>query len=259
MPKLWQNTFHDLIQFRNTQINKLPTPNDINRSNKRLGKLAEDLFSFWVKNQPDYKIVFENLQIINKKQTIGELDVCLFSFSLKKYIHLELITKFYLYNPAFNCNSIDAWIGPNRNDSLKNKIEKLTHKQLPLLHNTVTKERLSEYHINTENIIQQVCFKAWLFTPLGFNDKLTQFNSNCIAGHYMTFETFTELHSDTKTYYCPTKQDWLRFPETQKTWNSFNEVTKQIKLFMEAEQAIMVWVKKFSEYQRIIIVPYEQF
>ena len=259
MPALWLNSFYGLTQFKHTQISNLPLPNDINRSNKRLGKLAEDLFSFWAKNQPDLTIIFENLQIIDKKQTIGELDVCLFSSSTNKHIHLELITKFYLYNPDFDCNSIDAWIGPNRNDSLKNKVEKLTNKQLPLLNNPVTKERLSEYTINTEEIEQQVCFKTWLFVPLNFNKKLTLFNPKCITGHYMTLDVFTELHSNNKTYFCPTKQDWLRFPETQKKWNNFNEVIIQIKLFMEAQQAIMVWIKNYDLFERIIIVPYKEF
>ena len=65
MPALWLNSFYGLTQFKHTQISNLPLPNDINRSNKRLGKLAEDLFSFWAKNQPDLTIICENLQIID--------------------------------------------------------------------------------------------------------------------------------------------------------------------------------------------------
>ena len=84
MPELWNGSYYDLTQFEHTLINNLPKSKEIIRSNKRLGKLAEELFSFWAKNQFNYKIIFENLQIIDQKQTIGELDVCLFSSSLKK-------------------------------------------------------------------------------------------------------------------------------------------------------------------------------
>jgi len=46
---------------------------------------------------------------------------------------------------------------------------------------------------------------------------------------------------------------------TTKLWNNFNEVTIQIKLFMEAQQAIMVWIKNYDMFERIIIVPYKEF
>ena len=259
MPMLWNNSFNGLQQFEATTISKTPQPKDINRSNKRLGKLAEDLFSFWVSNNTNYSIVFENLQIINNKQTLGELDVCLYSLLQKKYIHLELITKFYLYNPAFDCNSIEAWIGPNRNDSLKNKIEKLKDKQLPLFYSSITKKQLSNYNIDYTNTIQQVCFKAFLFVPVNFNGSLTQFNTKSIVGNYMTFDAFKSLHSDIKKYHCPTKQDWLRDPSTQNEWFSFEDSVPQIKLFIEAKQAIMVWSKNKTTYKRTIIVPYSQF
>lgn len=260
MPRLWDTSFKELIQFEETKINSLPQEKDVTSSNKRLGKLAEDLFSFWVKQQNNYSLVFENLQIIDNKQTIGELDFLLINNLLNRYIHLELITKFYLYNPAFDCNSIDAWIGPNRNDSLRNKIEKLSTKQLPLFFNPVTKKRLIEFNLDNNNTTeQQVCFKAWLFVPLNFNQQLTKFNHECIAGYYMNFKEFNKLVTDSKKYFCPSKQDWLRFPESQKEWSLFSAVAPQIHLFMEVKQAIMVWTKDRGCFERVIIVPYNEF
>ena len=75
----------------------------------------------------------------------------------------------------------------------------------------------------------------------------------------MTYKVFEELNTNSKQYFCPNKQDWLRYPESQKDWNTFYEVTPQIKLFMEAQQAIMVWVKNNDKFERIIIVPYNEF
>ena len=259
MPLLWEDSYYDLIQFEETQIQKLPELKDISNSNKRLGKLAEELFIFWLKQHIEYQVVFENLQIIDHKQTIGELDICLYNSVSHVYTHIELITKFYLYNPAYNCNSIEAWIGPNRNDSLKNKIEKLRNKQLPLLFNPVTKKKLAEFELNLTTIEQQVCFKAWLFVPKNFKQKLIQFNHNCIAGYYLTFNELKKDNSTSKQYFCPNKQDWLRFPESQKEWHIFSAVAKKIQLFMDAKQAIMVWVKNKQKFERVIIVPYHQF
>ena len=43
----------------------------------------------------------------------------------KQVIHMELAYKFYLFDPNISSESINNWIGPNRNDSLNEKLEKL--------------------------------------------------------------------------------------------------------------------------------------
>ena len=95
--------------------------------------------------------------------------------------------------------------------------------------------------------------------PINFNQQLTQFNPKCIAGHYMTLNEFNKLVTDSKKYFCPTKQDWLRFPKNENEWSSFSAVAPQIHLFMEANQAIMVWIKNNINFERVIIVPYNEF
>ena len=44
-------------------------------------------------------------------------------------IHLEIVYKFYLYDNTIGTSEIDHWIGPNRNDSLREKLEKLKSKR----------------------------------------------------------------------------------------------------------------------------------
>jgi len=212
MPLLWKEKFFGLQQFK------------------------EPLNSHIIKNPP---LVFENLQIIKEKQTLGELDVLLLDRLHKKYIHLELITKFYLYNPAFEANDIKAWIGPNRNDSLYDKTTKLKEKQLPLLYHQFTQKLLLNYIPEKKNIEQQVCFKANLFVPIGFKEKLTVFNSNCIVGNYLTFIQFKEVHNHLNLYFCPTKQDWLRDPATQKEWMTFDETWIEKKGKSNSEKAVL--------------------
>lgn len=259
MPVLWKEELFGLHQFEE-MLNEVTVQNfpDV-KPNKRLGKLAEDLFSTWLVNNTRYQSVIENLQIILDKQTLGELDVVLFDTLKNSYIHLELITKFYLYNPAFEANNIKAWIGPNRNDSLYDKVTKLQQKQLPLLHKKHTQQILQKYISETKNIVQQVCFKANLFVPMYFKEKLTVFNPACIVGNYLTFIEFKALHNNSNQYFCPTKQDWLRSPNTQKKWISYDETCIRIKQFMEVEQSLMVWMKYKQQYKRYVVVPYEHF
>lgn len=259
MPLLWLHEFEGLHQFFFPLENKIPQIVNLKAENKRLGKLAEDLFSVWIENNNEWKLLFNNLQIFDQKNTIGELDTCLQNVNTKKYYHIELVTKFYLYNPNYHHDDIKAWIGPNRNDSLFQKIEKLKNKQLPLLFNPLTKEVLKKYKIPINQIEQKVCFKAQLFIPANFNKKLNTFNHNCISGFYMDFEKFISNYKTSHKYYIPNKQDWLRLPETQTAWLSLHLIIDKIQLFMEANQSVMVWTKNNKSYERIIITPYSKF
>ena len=135
-PFLWK----DAVVFNLQQFEIISKTNtiDINlNENLRLGKYVERLVSFELEQQTDISILAENIQIQDSKITLGELD-CL----LKKEdnpIHLEVIYKFYLYDDTVGDTEIDHFIGPNRKDSLIEKITKLKNKQLPLLYSDVCK------------------------------------------------------------------------------------------------------------------------
>lgn len=108
-------------------------------TNIRLGHLAEKIVSELIKSSSNYKVLYENIQVIEGKQTIGEIDFIIEELKTKTLIHMELAYKFYLYDPNISSEPINNWIGPNRNDSLKEKLEKLKRKQFPLLYHTRTK------------------------------------------------------------------------------------------------------------------------
>ncbi len=76
-----------------------------------------------MKTNSDIEIIGQNIQVIENKITISELD-CLI-LDNHKPVHIEIVYKFYLYDESLTGNEIDKWIGPNRNDSLKHKITKL--------------------------------------------------------------------------------------------------------------------------------------
>ncbi len=259
MPLLWEDCFFELRQFdASLEANHHLSGLHI-KQNKRLGKLAEDLFSEWLNQSKRFQAVFENLQIIEDKRTIGEIDVLLFDTKNQKHIHLELVTKFYLYNPVFDANDIRAWIGPNRNDSLLEKVTKLKQKQLPLLYQKTTQNILANCIPQAKVIAQKVMFKANLFVPLHSKLSINVFNTNCIVGNYVTFLQFKELHNTHTSYFCPTKQDWLRQPKTQNKWNDFEITCVEIQRFIEVSQSLMVWVKYNETFQRYIVVPYAHF
>ena len=238
-PNLWEgNDIHDLNQFEtllfslNKSIYKQKLP-------QRLGNRVEQFFFNLISNSPKFDIIQKNFQIIENKVTLGELD--LLFLNENSPIHLEIIYKFYLYDKSVGETEIEHWIGPNRNDSLSNKLRKLTEKQLPLLHNPFTKKRLIEVDIDYD-YVQKVCFKAQLFTPFNEDVKtIIKLNKNCVKGFYINVNQIDILYNN--HFYIPQKLDWLTDPNDDVKWIEFTEFKDEILKLTDVERSPLCWMK----------------
>jgi hypothetical protein len=238
------------LQLSELEISKLP---EIHLpENRRLGHLAEHIVSELIKASENYRMLYENLQIIQDKQTIGELDFIIQHTSTQKIIHVELAYKFYLYDPTLATESIKNWIGPNRKDALHEKIEKLQQKQFPLLYHEATQAKLPE--IDLKNISQQLCLIAYLFLPYHHQIPLESDFQEAVQGYYMNFETFATLHQAEKTYYIPPKKAWGIDPATHTTWSTFETIKEEITQKLAQKHAPMCWVKHHNTFEIIFIV-----
>jgi uncharacterized protein len=85
-----------------------------------LGSRIERFFEFYIQQSQNYELIKNNIQIINNKQTLGELDFILYDKKAQKYLHVEHVYKFYLYDDSI-INEIDRFIGPNKNDTFGKK------------------------------------------------------------------------------------------------------------------------------------------
>ncbi|NMH87049.1 DUF1853 family protein [Flavivirga algicola] len=250
-PCLWHNDA--ILKLEQFEVNSIFNKININIDEKlRLGKYVERLVSFQLNQHKNISILAENVQIQHHKVTLGELDCLLLKNN--KPIHLEIIYKFYLYDPLVGETEIEYFIGPNRKDSLKDKISKLKDKQLPLLHSNECKHYLKSLSIKTADISQQVYFKAQLFLPYANQDiHLKTLNNACVVGFYITKN---ELRKFTNCkFYIPKKKDWLVIPYTRVKWLSFNEFILIAKDYFEQQFSPLFWIKfKNGELKKVFLV-----
>lgn len=249
---LWKsNSLNGLQQFEISET-KTSVFTLQNHQNLRLGKWVERFVSFQLKEDSSIDILAENIQIQNKKITVGELDCILLQNNTP--IHLEIVYKFYLYDNSVGNSEIEHWIGPNRKDSLIEKIDKLTQKQLPLLHNKHTAPYLSNINLSPLDIVQQVYFKAQLFVPYkDLGKTYSVININCIKGFYISFKEL-EQFSNAK-FYMPTKHNWLVTPHTNINWYSYDNFILKIESYIQEKHAPLCWMKhKNGELSKLFVV-----
>ena len=239
-PFLWHRKgVFDFQQF-NSVHSKTCSFNTLITQNIRLGKLVERFVSYELQQDSSIKIITENIQIQQEKTTLGELDCIL--YKNRKPIHLEIIYKFYLYDSSVGKTEIEHWIGPNKKDSLVQKLTKLKEKQLPLLYSKQCKSYLKELNLIPEEIEQQLYFKAQLFVPLKeYGNNFPVVNNKCIIGFYITLKELEEFKEC--KFHIPNKHDWLVTPHTNIDWLNFNLYTEKANIFLEEKRAPLCWIK----------------
>jgi len=223
--------------------------------NEVLGKRAECFFEYCLIQSKYYKVIAKNIQVFSNKTTIGELDFLLLEKTHKSIIHVEMVYKFYLYDPNFD-HELSRWIGPNRKDTLLQKLDKLHQKQFPLINTPEAAITLNELGIAPSDITQQICFIAHLFVPLSLrNIKLAKINPLCIKGFWLTIEEFKDETYLNYNYYMPTKRYWGVAPKKCTTWFSYDKIIKEVHSQLSKKKSPLLWVKVSEDlYETVFIV-----
>jgi hypothetical protein len=259
-PPLWTNSFQQIDQFKLPEIEqplKQPITQDLPSlsSNFVMGKRVERFFKWIINQNPDYNLLAENMQISRNKITLGELDFLVEDLINRRVCHIEMVYKFYVYDPAFS-TEMQRWIGPNRRDTFLQKTEKLIEKQFPLLYKPETEEVLNSLGVKPKEILQQTCFKANLFVPKHLEEKqFPVINNECIAGIWLHFKEFLSAEYHTLQFYAPQKQDWPILPQHSENWVNHSEIITQIENSFQRKKAPLIWVKKpDNKFERIFVV-----
>lgn len=234
---LWNASFYGLTQLQLTSQSSTIYNGTLSKS-PRLGKRVESFVSCFLQHIKNIRIVHENVQIQKNKRTIGEIDCILYQDNTP--IHLEIVFKYYLYDATIGDDEIAHWIGPNRNDSLQQKIEKLASKQFPLLYKEETQKYID---MDVDCIQQRVLFKAQLFVPFANNNVVfEEINAACVAGFYIYRDELSNF-TDCK-FYIPAKLDWLVVPKKHIDWLSYDAYKELTNLLLDEKKSPLCWLKK---------------
>ncbi|WP_416446710.1 DUF1853 family protein [Leeuwenhoekiella sp. A16] len=214
--------------------------------NIRLGQRMEYFMEAAIMASQRYELIAKNLQIIHNKKTLGEIDFLIRDLNENKGIHLELVYKFYLFDPLYSANKYACWIGPNRKDSLPLKLNKLKPQQLPLLFKPETLPYLSKIGLKPGEIEQKICFKAQLFTD--FHTKITDIsglNPDSEIGFWMNLQDFKAFAKAETKFYFPVKIKWVILPASTDPihWIDRTEAFKQIENSLNQLRSVYCWTK----------------
>lgn len=250
-PLLWQGADIFNLQQLDCMQAKFQNFKPKGSGHLRLGKLVEQFVFYQLEQDPNCEILLENIQIQVNKHTIGELD------ALLKYraqlIHLEIVYKFYLYDPEACTTEFTHWIGPNRKDNLIQKLNKLKEKQLPLLYHPKTQLLLDGFGLLSSEVEQQVHFKAQLFLPfVHHNPIFYQINPHCIKGFYLKI---TELEQfKTGQFFIPEKVDWLMECHEYVKWMDYGPFLIEVSNWLHKKMSPLCWLKYQGIYSKIFVV-----
>lgn len=228
--------------------------------NAVLGLQAEAIFEAYLKQSRNYKLLAANLQIHtatkpsspNKKETLGELDYIVQNLKTGAVVHIELACKYFLYDKNSNGTEAKKWIGPNRKDSLYEKLEKLRQKQFPLLKRPETLQKLETLGIPKPSL-QQLCLKGFLFIPKNMHRESFPKNiQNCIVGHYLNPADL--LKDGDAQYAVPSKKEWLLPINAIDNWYGFSKVQQLIAEQLKKHQSSLVYKKTRQKVERFFVV-----
>ena len=94
-----------------------------------LGKYFEKLILLSLTIDPTYEVICNNIQILRRNVTVGEIDLLVRHNSSSEIEHWEIALKYYLQREWEGQKTL---VGPNGNDLLSDKLKRLTEHQLPL-------------------------------------------------------------------------------------------------------------------------------
>ena len=149
----------------------------------RLGLRFEYLMWFWLQDSAyhDFELLGHSIQIIEGKNTLGELDFLLLNKNTQQIEHWEVALKFYLAEGQMH---LPEWYGLNRSDTLNRKLHHFSQKQFQF--------QTIDHHIIQKRV---AVLKGQLYLPLKHHQfnlphwvnparRIGHWGNQCLSGYY---------------------------------------------------------------------------
>lgn len=185
----------------------------------------------------------KNLQVNHPHthQTIGEADFIAYQEETHDLLHYELAVKFYLGYPARQLNqektTESLWLGPNCIDRLDLKLNKMSSKQLQLMHNPVAKNTLPP-DWQTLPIDSKMILRGQLFYPANlesFSTKEISLSDDHLKGYWYYPQDLLTSINENEEIIILDKDEWLCTPVQQH----HERITSKSNL-MDALQPLLI-------------------
>ena len=179
-----ESVYHENItwlQFLDTSPEALAQWLQINKA-QRLGYYFEHLVAFWLKERIADEYFASHVRVFEEKRTTGEFDFLFKSAGSDTLVHWETAVKFYLCYKA--ADEKVWWYGPNAQDRLDIKLDRVFDHQLKLSDSPQGKALLKQKGFET--VRAQTFFKGYLFYPVGNDWRNPQSLPETIAPGHLT-------------------------------------------------------------------------
>ena len=176
------------------------------KNTHRLGHYFEALVCYWLSVSKRFEILTSNYPLRDKKGiTKGEVDLIVKDTITQKIEHWELAVKFYLASPTVN---VTLFIGPNANDYLHLKLQKLVEHQCEILKREEGIQLLADLNI------QEVEARLFVKGALYYHPKKKYSNSPIInplhnKGWWIYYKEAQEFLKEDCQFLLLHKKDWL--------------------------------------------------
>jgi hypothetical protein len=217
-----------LTWFRS--IESKPHPTNLDRL--RLGKYAEELMLFYFQNSNHFSVIDANLQLIDGKITVGEIDFLLEEKQNLEKIHLELAIKFFL---EVTVDGSVEWIGPSTKDNLSKKQSKLMNRQLKI---PKQYPHLLPFHLQLIEFKPQILLKGAAFIEF---KKYTLSENPLKNAWWLHVEELDSIKQPNLLFaIVPNRKDWI-FPFNKRLERmNFQQLKFEILDYLELQNEIMI-------------------
>lgn len=186
------------------------------RPTHRLGIYFEQLWHFFLQQDPEIELISHNLAIQYQGRTLGEFDCLYYCHRRERHVHLELAVKYFLRIPPPQgsnlASTLSDWVGPDNRDRLDLKLKQLLQRQILLGDHPAAQPALQNLKI--ESLIKEIALKGYLFqapAEASYNAGPPGYNHDCRLHHWVPFDQLASYCDalNAADYMVLPKMKWL--------------------------------------------------